>query len=44
MAEGTVLVADDDSGVRTVIGHALGREGYEVRSTGNAATLWRVGV
>ena len=41
MAEGTVLVADDDSGVRTVIGHALGREGYEVRSTGNAATLWR---
>lgn len=41
MAEGTVLVADDDSGIRTVIGHALGREGYEVRSTGNAATLWR---
>ena len=41
MAEGTVLVVDDDSGVRTVIGHALGREGYAVRTTGNAATLWR---
>ncbi len=41
MAEGTILVADDDSGVRTVVGRALGREGYDVRSTGNAATLWR---
>ena len=41
MAEGTILVADDDSSIRTVIGHALGREGYDVRSTGNAATLWR---
>ena len=41
MAEGTILVADDDNSIRTVIGHALGREGYEVRSTSNAATLWR---
>jgi two-component system nitrogen regulation response regulator GlnG len=41
MAEGTILVADDDSSIRTVIGHALGREGYEVRLTSNAATLWR---
>ena len=41
MAEGMILVADDDNSIRTVIGHALGREGYEVRSTSNAATLWR---
>ena len=37
----TVLVADDDRAVRTVLSHALGRAGYEVRATGNAATLWR---
>ena len=37
----TVLVADDDRAVRTVLSHALGRAGYEVKSTGNAATLWR---
>jgi two-component system nitrogen regulation response regulator GlnG len=37
----TILVADDDSAIRTVIGQALGRAGYAVRSTGNAATLWQ---
>ncbi len=37
----TILVADDDRGIRTVVSHALGRAGLEVRSTGNAATLWR---
>ena len=37
----TVLVADDDAGIRTVIGQALERAGYQVRVTGNAATLWR---
>ena len=37
----TVLVADDDRSIRTVLTHALGRSGYQVRSTGNAATLWR---
>jgi two-component system nitrogen regulation response regulator GlnG len=36
----TVLVADDDAGIRTVISQALERAGYEVRVTGNAATLW----
>ena len=35
----TILVADDDRGIRTVIGKALGRLGYAVRSTGTAATL-----
>ena len=38
---GTVLVADDDAAIRTVVSHALERAGYEVRATGNAATLWR---
>src|SRR3954464_10399735 len=37
----TVLVADDDRSIRTVLTQALGRSGYQVRCTGNAATLWR---
>ena len=37
----TVLVADDDRSIRTVLTQALGRSGYQVRSTSNAATLWR---
>jgi len=37
----TVLVADDDRSIRTVLMQALGRSGYQVRCTGNAATLWR---
>ncbi|MHA1537545.1 MAG: nitrogen regulation protein NR(I) [Alphaproteobacteria bacterium] len=41
MGSATILVADDDNAIRTVLGQALGREGYDVRSTGNAATLWR---
>jgi two-component system nitrogen regulation response regulator GlnG len=41
MATGTVLVADDDAAIRTVLNQALSRAGYEVRSTGNAAALWR---
>src|SRR5271170_8049646 len=41
MGKGTILVADDDRGIRTVLDQALGRAGYEVRTTGNAATLWR---
>src|SRR5687767_5104110 len=41
MPEGNILVADDDSAIRTVLNQALSRAGYEVRSTGNAATLWR---
>ncbi|MEE8247472.1 MAG: response regulator, partial [Alphaproteobacteria bacterium] len=40
-ADGTILVADDDRAIRRVLDQALGRAGYEVRSTGNAATLWR---
>lgn len=41
MAGETILVADDDRAIRTVVSHALARHGYEVRTTGNAATLWR---
>ena len=42
MANGsTVLVADDDKAIRTVLEHALSRAGYEVMVTSNAATLWK---
>ncbi len=41
MSGGTILVADDDGAIRTVLTRALGREGYLVRSTSNAATLWQ---
>jgi two-component system nitrogen regulation response regulator GlnG len=41
MPAGTILVADDDSAIRTVLNQALGRAGYDVRTTGTAAGLWR---
>ncbi len=41
MPAGTILVADDDAAIRTVLNQALGRAGYEVRTTGTAAGLWR---
>ena len=41
MATGSILVADDDAAIRTVLSQALSRAGYEVRITSNAATLWR---
>ena len=41
MAGQTILVADDDGGIRTVVNQALGRAGYAVKTTGNAATLWK---
>jgi two-component system nitrogen regulation response regulator GlnG len=37
----TVLIADDDRSIRTVLTQALGRAGYQVRATSSAATLWR---
>ena len=37
---GTILVADDDAAIRTVVGQALTRAGYDVRLSSNAATLW----
>ncbi len=41
MPTGSILIADDDAAIRTVLNQALSRAGYEVRSCGNAATLWR---
>ncbi len=41
MAKGTILVADDDAAIRTVLNQALARAGHDVRVTSNAATLWR---
>src|SRR5262249_19801174 len=41
MPAGSILVADDDAAIRTVLNQALSRAGYEGRTTGNAATLWR---
>ena len=41
MTPATILVADDDRAIRTVLGQALGRLGHDVRTTGHAATLWR---
>ncbi len=40
-ASSTILIADDDRAIRTVLSQALGRLGHDVRTTGNAATLWR---
>jgi two-component system nitrogen regulation response regulator GlnG len=41
MSGKTVLIADDDSAIRTVLSQALSRAGYSVRSTATAAALWR---
>jgi len=38
---GSILVADDDAAIRTVLNQALSRVGHQVRVTSNAATLWR---
>ncbi len=37
----TILLADDDSAIRTVLTQALSRAGYSVRSTATASALWR---
>ena len=37
----TILIADDDRSIRTVLSKALGRMGYAVRTTANVSTLWR---
>ncbi|GGA85477.1 nitrogen regulation protein NR(I) [Brucella endophytica] len=41
MSLGSILIADDDAAIRTVLNQALSRAGYDVRVTSNAATLWR---
>ena len=41
MTQARILIADDDRAIRTVLSQALARAGYDVRTTGNAATLWQ---
>ena len=41
MRQSTILIADDDAAIRTVVSHALTRAGYDVRAAGDAATLWQ---
>ena len=40
MSGETVLVADDDASIRTVIDRALSGGGFKVRATPSAQTLW----
>ena len=40
-APATILVADDDRAIRTVLGQALGRVGHDVRATDNGSRLWQ---
>ena len=41
MSKGTILVADDDRAIRTVLSQALTRAGFEVRAGGTASSLWQ---
>ena len=41
MTPRTILIADDDKSIRTVLDQALGRVGHHVRATDNASTLWQ---
>src|ERR1700712_3279111 len=43
MMNGHILVADDDTAIRTVVSQALARAGYDVRTTSTAGSLWRGG-
>ncbi|MGI9465130.1 MAG: sigma 54-interacting transcriptional regulator, partial [Aestuariivirgaceae bacterium] len=40
-AQKSILLADDDAGIRTVLNQALSRAGYQVRSSSTAASLWK---
>jgi len=41
MTGASILIADDDRGIRTVLDHALGRAGHDVQATDNGSTLWQ---
>lgn len=41
MQPASILIADDDRAIRTVLTQALTRLGHEVKSTGTAAGLWQ---
>ncbi|MFA7441372.1 MAG: nitrogen regulation protein NR(I) [Sphingomonadaceae bacterium] len=42
MEPATIIVVDDDAGIRTVVRQALMRAGYMVRTTDSAAGLWKL--
>lgn len=41
MSKGNILIADDDSAIRTILQKAFTRAGYSPRLTSNASTLWQ---
>ncbi len=41
MSAGSILIADDDAAIRTVLSQALIRAGYQVRAASTAGALWR---
>ncbi|MCS6780462.1 MAG: nitrogen regulation protein NR(I) [Geminicoccaceae bacterium] len=41
MSGETILVAEDDQAIRTVVSRALARHGYNVQATSIASALWR---
>jgi two-component system nitrogen regulation response regulator GlnG len=40
--QNTILIADDDAAIRTVLAQALGRAGHDVRTAASAAGLWEM--
>jgi two-component system nitrogen regulation response regulator GlnG len=41
MSAASILIADDDRAIRTVLSQALTRAGHDVRTTGSGKTLWQ---
>ncbi len=41
MSPASILIADDDRAIRTVLTQALTRAGHDVRTTGSGKTLWQ---
>jgi two-component system, NtrC family, nitrogen regulation response regulator GlnG len=41
MSARTILIADDDAAIRTVLSQAITRAGYSVRATSTASSLWQ---
>jgi two-component system, NtrC family, nitrogen regulation response regulator GlnG len=41
MSGETVLIAEDDAAIRTVVSRALSRQGYRVQATSVASALWK---
>ncbi|MFP4125410.1 MAG: nitrogen regulation protein NR(I) [Alphaproteobacteria bacterium] len=41
MSERTILIAEDDNGIRTVLARALSRQGFRVQATRAASTFWQ---